>query len=400
MSFPARLCQSGETVTPENPMRIYLDHNATTPVDGRVREAMDAAAQSGWANPSSLHQEGRAVREVVEAARREVAELVGCEPDEVVFTSGGTEADALGVVGLARLARSLGRPARAAAPDTEHPAVPGAVATLVAEGFSARPIPVAGDGRIDPDDVERICADGAAVVAFAMANHETGVLQDVAALAEAAHRHGALVFCDAVQAAGKLSLDVALLGVDALAVSAHKLYGPKGAGALWVARRHDLAPLVAAGHQERGRRPGTENVTGIAGFGAAARLAAEEGIAGYARVAALRDDLERGLVELEGTRIHGAGAPRTANTVCAGFDGALGEVVVANLDLAGVAVSSGAACTSGSVKPSTVLRAMGLSEEQAREGVRFSLGLGTTEQEVKVVLEVLPDILARARKYR
>jgi len=381
-------------------MRIYLDHNATTPLDPRVRDAMDDAMHGAWANPSSPHAEGRAARAAVETARRAVAARIGGAADEVVFTSGGTEADAVGVIGLARLARAQGRPAVALAPATEHPAIAGALAVLANEGFDVREVPVDGAGVMDADALRGLCAQGAAVLALALANHELGTLQDVAAATQIARSTGILTHCDAVQAVGKQPVDVAALGVDSLALSAHKLYGPKGAGAAWLRRGLDVAPLVGAGHQERGRRPGTENVLGAVGLGCAARLAMEEGIAGHVRVRELRDWLESQLSSLDGARVHAATAPRIANTINIGFDGALGEVVATALDLAGIAVSTGAACTSGTVAPSPVLLAIAVPEQRAAEAIRFSLGLTTTQAELKVLLEVLPDILSRARHFR
>jgi cysteine desulfurase len=381
-------------------MRIYLDHNATTPLDPRVQAAVVENMERAWANPSSTHEEGRTARDAVETARARVAALVGGASDEVIFTSGGTEADALGIIGLARMARASGRPAVALAPAIEHPAVLGSLAALEEQGFEIRELSVDGAGAVELADLEAACRDGVALVALSLANHELGTLQEMAGLARLARDHGALVHCDAVQAAGKLPIDVVALNVDALAVSAHKIYGPKGVGALWLARRHDISPLVASGHQERGRRGGTENVPGIVGLGEAARLAAGEGLAAQAAVAALRARLERGLEQMDGVRIHGAAAARVSNTTSAGFDGALGDVIATSLDLAGIAVSTGAACTSGSVKPSPVLLALGLSEERAAEVVRFSLGLGTTEDDIKVLLEALPAIVSRARKFR
>jgi cysteine desulfurase len=381
-------------------VRIYLDHNATSPLDPRVRASMEAALAQVLGNPSSIHAEGRAARDAVETARRDVAALVGGAADEIVFTSGGTESDALGVVGLARLARTAGRPAVVIAPATEHPAVHGAVDALASEGFERVIAPVDAHGALDLAAFERRCAAGAAVAAVALVNHELGTLQPVAAAAAAAARHGVRVHCDAVQAAGRVPVDAAALGVDALAVSAHKLAGPKGTGALWIRRGLDLAPLVAGGHQERERRPGTENVHGIVGFGTAARLAAGERLAAAPRVGELAARLEAGLVALGGVRILGAGAARAGSTVNAGFDGALGEVIVAALDLAGVAVSAGAACTSGTVRPSPVLLAIGLSPARAVEAVRFSLGPTTTAEEIDAVLALLPEIVARARRHR
>lgn len=380
-------------------LRIYLDHNATTPLDPRVRAAMSEAFSVGG-NPSSIHAEGREARDLIERGRGQVAALLAGAPDEIVFTSGGTEADCLGVVGLARLGRARGRPRRLLVSPVEHPAVLGAARALEREGFEIAWLPVDVQGRVEADAVARECARGAAALALALANHELGTVQDVAAAAALARAHGVLTHCDAVQAAGKMPLSVAGLGVDALAISAHKLYGPKGVGALWVRRGLDLAPLFPAGHQERERRPGTENVIGVAGMGAAARIAREEQPAWAEHVRALAEQLEAGLLALDQVRIHGRGAERVGNTVNAGFDGALGESVVAALDLEGIAASTGAACTSGSVEPSPVLLGLGLPPARALEAVRFSLGRQNTAEEARVLLEVLPAIVARARRFR
>lgn len=379
--------------------RIYLDHNATTPVAEEARAAM-VAALAVWGNPSSIHGEGRAARELVEAGRRRVAALIGGMAEDIVFTSGGTEADCLGVVGLARLGRARGRPPRLLTTAIEHPAVRGAARALAEQGFAVVELAVDAHGRIDLGELEREARRGAAAMAVSLANHELGTVQDVPAIAALAAAHAVFVHCDAVQAAGKIPIRVAELGADSVAISAHKIYGPKGTGALWIRRGLDLGPLIPAGHQERERRPGTENVVGIAGMGEAARLAGErldqdgEAMRSTARL------LEDGLARQDRVRIHGSGAPRVGNTVNAGIAGALGEAVVAALDLAGVAASTGAACTSGSVAPSPVLLGIGLSPEHAVEAVRFSVGRGTTAEDIHVVLDVLPDIIARARRFR
>jgi len=375
-------------------VRIYLDHNASAPLDPRVARAMAEAAAAPSGNPSSIHAEGRAARDALEAARRAVAALIGAAPADLVFTAGGTEADLLGVTGLARLAAAT----RVVTSGVEHPAVLGAAAALATAGVGTVRVAIDGEGRLDPAAVAEACAGATAVVTVQLANHELGTVQEVAAIAAAARAAGARVHCDAVQAAGKLPIDVAALGADTVALSAHKIAGPQGIGALWVAPGLDLAPLAPAGHQERGRRPGTENLLGAIGFAAAAAIAAAEGPGSAARVRQLAAELEAGLRGL-GARIHGAGAPRVGNTVNAGFAGAPGEVVVAALDLAGVAVSTGAACTSGTVAPSPVLLALGLDPRAAAEAVRFSLGPGNTADEVHRVLELLPDIVARARRF-
>ncbi len=369
--------------------RIYLDFNATAPLGARVRAAM-TRAMADPGNPSSIHAEGRRARDHVERARDQVARLVGRPREQVVFTSGGTEGNALGVLGLAAVAEWRGLPHVVAAAAIDHPSLRGAVTALVARGWQLRPIGVTGAGALDIDAIA-----GVGLVAIAAVNHELGTIADPGVTA-AARATGALVHVDAVQAAGKLA--VAAIEADALVVSAHKLGGPQGVGAVAFAPGcDDGLPLIDAGHQERGRRPGTENTLGIVGFSAAAEDADP---AAWPAVAALGDRLEAGLGALAGVRIHGAGSPRVGGTVNAGFEGARGESIVIALDLAGIAASTGAACTSGSVQPSPVLLGLGLSADRAREAVRFSLGRSTTAAEIDSVLERLPAIVARARAHR
>lgn len=373
-------------------MRIYLDHNATAPLAAAARAAMISAGDV-LGNPSSIHGDGRAARAVIDVARAAVAALVGGEVDEIVFTSGGTEACALGLIGLARVARAAGRPARILIPAIDHPATLGAAAGLAGLGFEVAHVAVDRDGRIDLDDLAARATGGGAVIAVAVANHELGTIQDVAAIAAIARAHGWLVHVDAVQAAGKLPLAPITALVDGVALSAHKLGGPAGIGAAWLRRGLAIEPLWPGGHHERGRRPGTENVVGIAGFGAAA--AAIDPTA-HGAVAALTARLEAGLV-VPGATIRAQAAPRVGNTVNARFAGARGDAIVMALDLAGVAVATGAACTSGSVRPSAVLLALGESIAEARAAVRFSLGPSNTSAEVDRVLALLPAIVARVR---
>lgn len=360
--------------------RIYLDYNASAPLAEAARAAM-TDAMAGTGNPSSIHAEGRRMRDRVERARAQVAALVGRPRDQIVFTSGGTEANQLGVLALARVAEQRGRPRVIAASAIDHPSLRGAVAELERRGWEVRPLE-------QPRHSGEL-----GMAAFAVVNHELGTVQPWLRAAAGLSQHGVPVHLDAVQAAGKLPLEV--LGADSLAISAHKLGGPPGVGALAIALDEAL-PLIEAGHQERGRRPGTENVLGIVGFGAAAAVS---DLADWPRVAALGARLEAGLRALPGVRIHGGDDERVGGTVNAGFAGALGESIVIALDLAGIAVSTGAACTSGSVQPSPVLLALGHTPEQAREAVRFSLGRGTTEDEIDEVLRVLPGIVERVRRF-
>ncbi len=375
-------------------MRIYLDYNATCPLLDPVRAAMCAASDL-IGNPSSIHSEGRAARAVLERSRAQIAALIdGGDPDGIVFTSGGTESDLAGIVGLGLAAVAAGAPARVLVLATDHPAVHGAAAVLAGRGFTIERIAVDREGRIDHDDLARRLSAGAALIAAAAVNHETGVIVDVAGLADAARAVGARLHVDAVQAAGRVALGPIAGLADTIAISAHKLGGPAGIGALWIRAGVEVAPLAPGGHQERGRRAGTENVIGAAGFAAAA-IAVD--LARTGLVAANAARLEAGALAIAEARVHGGGAPRAGNTVNLGFDGALGEAIVMSLDLEGVAASTGAACTSGSIQPSPVLLAMGLSRRGAREGVRFSLGPATTADEIDRVLAMLPAIVARAR---
>lgn len=349
-------------------MRIYFDHNATTPLHPAARAAM-VEWLDGFGNPSSLHAEGRRARDAVESARDAVAALIGASRDEIVFTSGGTEANQLALRGLARAGRVVSTA-------VEHPSVDGDARARVDR-----------EGRVDLDELARL-ADGAALVSVQLANHETGVVQDLAAVVALARSRGARVHTDAVQAAGKLALDVRALGVDALSLSAHKIGGPNGVGALWLRGGVDVAPLWHGGHQERGRRAGTENVAGIVGFGAAA--AAVE-----LPSPALRDRFEAGARAL-GARVHGGGALRVPTTSNVAFAGVDGELLMEALDLEGVAVSTGAACSSGSLEPSPVIVALGIGD--AREALRVSFGRGNSAGEVDRVLALLPSLIARIRR--
>ncbi len=372
--------------------RIYFDHNATTRISPEVREAMapwlDPEGELSFGNPSSIHAEGRAARQAVEQARDEVARLVGGVAEEIVFTSGGTEADNLAVRGVVCDGRQ-----RVVTSRLEHPAVLGAAA---ARGGEVTFVDVRDDGSIDSDGgaLERALGPDVALVTLQLANHEIGNVYPVADFAARAHAQGALVHCDAVQAAGKIAIDVRALGVDLLTVSAHKIRGPKGVGALWLRRGVEPQPLTAGGHQERERRPGTENVAAIVGFGAAARRARE--LTGVDELGRLRDRLEAGALAL-GARRNGQASARVCNTSNLAWQDVPGELLVAALDLAGVAASTGAACTSGSVAPSPVMLALGQSRAQAACAVRFSLGADNSEAEVDRVLSLLPSLLERIR---
>lgn len=382
-------------------VRIYLDHNASSPLCAPARAAMRQVIDGGGGNPSSIHREGRRARGVVERARSEVAALLAADAGEIVFCSSGTEAVALAVIGAARARRAGGAPARLLFAATEHPAVLGAIAALEREGFAAKPLRVDREGVLDLDSARAALLGGAAVVVISAANHEVGTLQPIAALGALAAAAGASLVIDAVQAAGRIDIDPRAAGASAVAISAHKIYGPRGAGAVWIDPGLELEPVIGGGHQERERRPGTENVAGIAGTGAAAAMALERLAADRAHAAALIARLEEGLRERPaiGAEVVGAGAARIANTSCLRFAGAPAEVVVQGLDLAGFAVSAGAACTSGRLEPSPVLLAMGYSPVAATEAVRVSVGRDNSEADIDRLIAALEPVVARARQF-
>ena len=358
----------------------YLDHNATTPPRPESAEAVSRALGE-WGNPSSVHSHGRAARRIVEDARRQVARLAGADPATVAFTSGGTEANNLALRGCGRT--------RILVSAIEHPSV-----LEAADNFEI--VPVDADGIVDLDALGAMLRGGeGAVVSVMLANNETGVIQPVSGAAAIAHEAGALFHCDAVQAAGKLPLDFRTLGVDMLSLSAHKIGGPKGVGALIVADHVQLTPIMRGGGQERGRRNGTENVPGIAGFGAAAEQAAAE-VPSPGNLAALRDMLEeRVLAEIPGARIVADQAERLPNTSCIALPGISAETQIMALDLAGFAVSAGSACSSGKVKASRVLTAMGLDSEIAACAIRVSLGRGNSEADIEGFTAVYRDFARR-----
>ena len=379
--------------------RVYLDHAATTPVRPEVRERVARVMADQWGNPSSLHFAGRAARAVIDEARGQVAALVGCEPREIIFTASGSEADNLAIKGVAMAYRERGRHIVTTA--VEHHAVLHACAALERMGFEVTYVPVDAEGRVDPDAVVAALRPDTLLVSVMLVNNEVGTIQPVAEIARRARERGVLVHTDAVQAAGVLPLRVDELGVDLLSLSAHKMGGPKGVGALFVRRGTQLLPLIDGGGQERRLRAGTENTPAIAGFGLAAELAAREQPARAARLERLRRQLEEGIrARVPGARIHGAGAPRAPHISNIGLPGITADTLLIQLDLEGVAASSGSACSAGTPEPSHVLQAMGLTEEEAFSAVRFSLGDGTTEEDIAYVVELLPRVLERARRAR
>jgi cysteine desulfurase len=375
--------------------RIYLDHNATTPLDPRVLEAMVAVLRDGFGNPSSLHWFGQRARSAVEDARGPVAALIGASAAEIVFTASGTEADNMALRGAA--ARAKGPRRTIVITAIEHHAVLNTARGLSEEGYAVEIVRVDGGGRVDMDDLRAKVDDRTALVSVMLANNETGVVQPVAEASRIAHERGALVHCDAVQAAGKVTVDVGSLGVDLLTLSAHKIYGPKGVGVLYVRRGTALGAFVRGGAQERNRRAGTENVAGIVGLGVAAGLAQGHLEAERVRLGTLRDAFETRLLAIPGAERNGS-EPRVPNTANVSFEGTEAEGLVMALDLMGVAVSTGAACAAGAVEPSHVLRAMGLSPERVQASLRFSIGRATTEAELTRAVEAVRAAVERQRR--
>jgi cysteine desulfurase len=377
--------------------RVYFDHNATTPLAPEALEAMLPFLRDDYGNASSIHSLGQRARAAVETARAQAAALVGARGKEIVFTSGGTEADNLAIRGV--VDASVRPRKHVVTSAIEHHAVLNTCQALEAEGVGVTYVPVSRAGVVDADDVGRALTPDTVLLTFMHANNELGTLQPIAEIARLARERKIPFHTDAVQSAGKLPLQVTELGVDLLSISAHKIYGPKGVGALYVRRGVHLKPLMFGGHHERDRRPGTENVAGIVGFGAAAERARTHLAEEAARLAALRDELEQGiLARVPHCGVNGEGAPRTPNTTNLFFDFVEGEPLVIALDLKGVACSTGAACSSGAVEPSHVLTAIGLAPERARASLRFSLGRDTTRDDVQYVLDVLPSVVEHLRE--
>lgn len=373
----------------------YLDHNATTPLDARVLDSMLPYLKERFGNPSSRHEYGRAARAALDTARQQVAAAVGAHPTEVVFTSGGSEANNLFIKGAAACLR----PSTVAISAIEHPCVRAPAGDLKRTGWQVHEIAVDAQGRIDPADYAAALARPAALVSVMLANNETGAVQDIPALAAQAKAAGAWFHTDAVQAFGKVAVDFRRLnaaGVGALTLSAHKVYGPKGAAALVLDKRIELRPLVSGGGQERDLRSGTENVAAIVGFGRACEIAMAQLEEDAARLSALRDRLERGLAG-QAAVVFGREAPRLPNTVFFAIGGVDGETLVAQLDRAGFAVASGSACSSASPEPSHTLLAMGVDAATAKGALRVSLGRDNTEEDVRRFLQALDETVRKLK---
>ncbi len=374
-------------------MPVYLDHNATTPLDVRVLDAMLPYLREHYGNPSSLHLQGRTARAALDQAREQVAALVNAHPSQVVFTSGGTEANNYALKGVAAKLS----PGRIAISAIEHSSLQGAAQALVTHGWQCDSIAVDEQCRVSRAALSAALKSAPRLVSVMMANNETGVIQDIAAISAQVRAAGAIMHTDAVQAAGKIAVDFPASGAHLMSLSAHKLYGPKGVGALIVDKALDLEPLLHGGGHEMERRAGTENVAGIVGFGAAALLAHEELASRASHLKTLRGALEQRLRALPGIVVFAAQAPRVANTVLIGVPAIEGETLLMELDRHGIAVSSGSACTSGSPDPSRVLLAMGVDPDLARRVIRISLGKDNTLADIDRLMTVLNEQISRAQ---
>ena len=374
--------------------RVYFDNNATTPILPEVFEAMRPYFSEHFGNASSIHHHGQETRAAVERARESVSLLLGCRASEIVFTSGGTEADNLALFGLVQAGDHV------ITSTIEHHAVLNSCKQLEAQGCPVTYTPVDGRGLVDPDDVRRALRPNTKMVTVMMANNETGVRQPVEEIGRIAAEADIYFHTDAVQAAGKVSIDITRIGCDLLSISGHKMHAPQGVGALYVRKGTLLQPMLHGGSHERSRRAGTENVPGIVALGKAAEMAQQSFQDGtVAKIGALRDRLEQGITgSVESVSINGAGAPRVPNTTNLYFDFIEGEALVIALDLKGLSVSTGAACSSGAIEPSHVLTAMGLRADRARASIRFSLGKQNTADDVDFALGLVPHTVARLRE--
>ncbi|HEY6253212.1 MAG TPA: cysteine desulfurase family protein [Candidatus Angelobacter sp.] len=375
-------------------LRVYLDNNASTPVLPEVFEAMRPYYLERFGNPSSIHHYGQHARAAVERARASVGALLNARPAEIIFTSGGTEADNLGIFGLVRNGDHV------ITSTIEHSAVMNTCKRLEQMGLEVTYVPVNGRGEVEADEVRKAIRPNTRLISIMMANNETGVIQPVEEIGEIALEEDIFFHTDAVQAAGKVPIDVQKVRCDALSISGHKIHAPLGTGALYLKKGTLIQPLLYGGNHERQRRAGTENLPGIVGLGAAAEISRKwlENN-GPAEMAAQRDRVENSILEsVDGTGVNGLGAPRVPNTTSIYFDHVEGEPMVIALDLKGLSVSTGAACSSGAIEPSHVLLAMGLSQERARGSLRMSLGKQTTKEEIDFAVQVIPETVARLRE--
>jgi len=381
-------------------MRIYLDHNATTPVDPAVLDAMLPYFSADFGNAASIHTPGQRARSAVETAREQVATLLGARPQEIVFASGGTESDNHAIFGIVR--NHPGATKHVITSQIEHEAVLNACQFLQKDSRGAIDVsylPVDKNGLVDPEAVRDAIRPQTALITIMHANNELGTIQPLERIGKIAAQNDVYFHSDAVQSAGKIPLDVNTLGVDLLAISGHKFYAPKGIGALYIRGGTRLRQLLYGGHHQRGFRPGTENVPGIVGLGKAAEIARARLADDATRISLLRDELERELLQtIPQSYANAGGSPRTPNTTNITFPGIEGEALIIALDLKGLACSTGAACSSGAIEPSHVLTAIGLSPDDARASVRFSLGRHTSPQEIATALEIVPAAVAQLRQ--
>jgi cysteine desulfurase len=376
--------------------KIYFDHNATTPVLDEVFDAMVPFLKEQWGNPSSIHWAGRGTRKAVEDAREKVSALLNCTPLELIFTSSGTEGDNHAIKGLAYAQKNKGN--HIITTKVEHPAVLSTCKHLQKEGFEVTYLDVDKDGLISLDELKSAITPKTILISVMYANNETGVIFPIKEIGQIAKEKGVAFHTDAVQAAGKIKIDVQELNVDLLTISGHKLYGPKGIGALFIKRGTRLVPLMHGGHQERNRRGGTENVAGIVAMGKAAEIAMRDMDKETEHLQALKERLEKGMAErVPHIKVNGHPDKRLPNTANISFEFVEGESLLLNLDMKGIAASSGSACTSGSLEPSHVLVSMGLTHELSHGSVRFSLGKSNTVQEIDYLLEIMPPIVERMR---
>ena len=379
--------------------RIYLDHNATTPLRPEVLEAMLPYLQIHFGNPSSIHWAGRRAKQGLETAREQLAVLIHCRPSEILFTSGGTESNNLALVGVLRSARARGSHVVTTA--IEHSSILEPLRTMTNSDSSFTLLSVNNEGRVNADDLVSAIRPDTVLVSIGIANHEIGTIQPIAALSRITKERKILLHIDAVQAAGKLPIDVNALGVDLLSLSAHKIYGPKGIGALYVRKGTGITPLMYGGPQEREKRAGTENVAAAVGFGMAAALAAQEVETNAAYYLRLTSKLRDGVLQrIPGTCLNSPAKDCLPNTVNIGFTNATGEGLMMGLDLAGIAVSTGSACAAGSLEPSHVLLALGRDPDAAKSALRFSVGKDTTAADIDHLLDILPGVVERVRAAR
>jgi len=378
--------------------RIYLDHNATTPVEPAVLDAILPYFSTEFGNASSIHTDGQRARAAVETAREQVAALLGARPQEIVFTSGGTESDNHAIFGILR--STPGATKHIITTAIEHEAVLNTCQALEKEGASVTYLPVRTSGVVDPEELRDAIRPHTALITVMHANNELGTIQPLAEIGRIATQNDVYFHTDAVQSVGKIPVDVKVLGVDLLSLSGHKLYAPKGIGALYIRSGTRLKQLLYGGHHQRGFRPGTENVPGIVALGKAAELARLSLEEDAARISGLRDQLEQGLVSrVPHARINAAEAPRTPNTSNITFPGIEGEALIIALDMKGIACSTGAACSSGAVEPSHVLTSIGLSADDARASIRFSLGRHISSAEIEYALDTIPAAVAQLREF-